>query len=64
MERHADVVIAGGGLAGIVTAYELIERGRRVLLLDKAAPDEFGGGASAEAVFGAVSFETIAAGAP
>ncbi len=43
MDLQADVVIAGGGLAGIVAAYDLLERGTRVLLLDKARADEFGG---------------------
>ncbi|MGA2133282.1 MAG: FAD-dependent oxidoreductase [Bryobacteraceae bacterium] len=38
-----EVVIAGGGLAGIVTAYELLGRGRRVLLIDKDRSENFGG---------------------
>jgi predicted oxidoreductase len=38
-----EVVIAGGGLAGIVTAYELLDRGHRVLLLDKDKRENFGG---------------------
>src|SRR5215470_11978913 len=37
------VVIAGGGLAGIVTAYELLDRGHRVLLIDKDSREKFGG---------------------
>jgi predicted oxidoreductase len=37
------IVIAGGGLAGIVTAYELLGRGRRVLLIDKDKRENFGG---------------------
>jgi predicted oxidoreductase len=41
--KQTEIVIAGGGLAGIVTAYELLERGRRVLLIDKDRPDKFGG---------------------
>ena len=40
---QADVVIAGGGLAGMVTAYELLERGCRVLLIDKDTRENFGG---------------------
>jgi predicted oxidoreductase len=40
---QADVVIAGGGLAGIVTAYELIGYGKKVLLLDKDKEERFGG---------------------
>ena len=38
-----EVVIAGGGLAGIVTAYELLDHGRRVLLIDKDRSENFGG---------------------
>jgi predicted oxidoreductase len=37
------VAIAGGGLAGIVTAHELISRGVRVLLIDKDKQENFGG---------------------
>ena len=40
---QADIVIAGSGLAGIVTAYELLDYGRRVLLMDKDTQDRFGG---------------------
>ena len=40
---RTEVVIAGGGLAGIVTAYELLDRGRRVLLIDKDKRENFGG---------------------
>jgi predicted oxidoreductase len=40
---QTDVVIAGGGLAGIVTAYELLDQGRRVLLIDKDTRERFGG---------------------
>jgi uncharacterized protein len=40
---QTEVVIAGGGLAGIVTAYELLDQGRRVLLIDKDTRERFGG---------------------
>lgn len=40
---RADVIIAGGGLAGIVTAHELLDQGRSVLLIDKDVPEKFGG---------------------
>ena len=44
VSRHeTEIVIAGGGLAGIVAAYELLERGRRVLLIDKDRRENFGG---------------------
>lgn len=40
---RTEVVIAGGGLAGMIAAYELIHRGRSVLLIDKDARERFGG---------------------
>jgi len=40
---QTEVVIAGGGLAGIVAAYELLGGGRRVLLIDKDTRENFGG---------------------
>src|SRR5690349_17883062 len=38
-----EVVIAGGGLAGVVAAYELLEHGRKVLLIEKDIESRFGG---------------------
>lgn len=38
-----EVVIAGGGLAGIITAYELLTRNKKVLLIDKDVEANFGG---------------------
>ncbi len=38
-----DVIIVGGGLAGLVAAYEAAERGRQVLLLDMEGPQSLGG---------------------
>ena len=40
---HADVVIAGAGLAGLVAAHELLDHGKTVLLLDKDVPGKLGG---------------------
>lgn len=40
---QADVVIVGGGLAGIVSALELLEEGKKVLILDRGSEEEFGG---------------------
>jgi len=40
---EADVVIAGGGLAGIATAIELLDHGASVVLLDRAPEARFGG---------------------
>jgi uncharacterized protein len=38
-----DAVIIGGGIAGIVTALELLDRGKRVVLLDRDTKTRFGG---------------------
>lgn len=40
---NTDVAIAGGGLAGIVAAYELLDRGKKVVLVDKDVEENFGG---------------------
>ena len=42
-QRRADVVVVGAGIAGLVTTLELLNGGRRVLLLDRCHPDEVGG---------------------
>ena len=42
MDR-ADVIIVGGGLAGLVAAREAVARGRRVILLDQEGPQSLGG---------------------
>ncbi len=43
-ERYqADVAIAGGGLAGMAVALEALDRGRRVLLLDRDCEANLGG---------------------
>ena len=39
----ADVVIAGGGIAGIVTALQLLRGGLRVALIDRDTPERLGG---------------------
>ncbi len=39
----SDVVIVGGGLAGMVTALELLRQGVKVTLLDRDVPEHFGG---------------------
>ena len=39
----ADVVIVGGGLAGMTAACELLDLGKKVLILDRDVPERFGG---------------------
>jgi uncharacterized protein len=41
--ENADVVVIGGGIAGLVTTLDLLEHGRDVLLLDRCKPEELGG---------------------
>ncbi len=40
---EADVVIAGAGLAGLVAAHELLDHGKKVLVLDRDEPGKLGG---------------------
>ena len=42
-QYQSDVLIIGGGLAGIVAALELLSAGRRVTLLERDTEDNFGG---------------------
>ncbi len=51
---QADVIIAGGGLAGLTAAWELIENGLRVVVLDRDSVDRLGG--LAKRSFGGVMF--------
>ncbi len=39
----SDTLVIGGGLAGIVTALELLRAGKRVTLVDRDTPERFGG---------------------
>ncbi|MFO8142069.1 MAG: FAD-dependent oxidoreductase, partial [Marinobacter sp.] len=39
----SDVLVAGGGLAGIVTALEALRAGKSVTLVDRDSPERFGG---------------------
>ncbi len=39
----SDVLVVGGGLAGIVTALEALRAGRSVTLVDRDTPERFGG---------------------
>ena len=40
---QSDILIIGGGLAGIVTALEALRAGQRVTLVDRDTPERFGG---------------------
>jgi hypothetical protein len=43
MENKADVVIVGGGIAGMVCALELLDLGKKVILVDRDTEERFGG---------------------
>jgi hypothetical protein len=44
MQQHqSEIIIVGGGIAGIITAYELLEAGKRVLIIDRDKEANFGG---------------------
>lgn len=51
---QSDVIVAGGGLAGIVTAIELLDHGRRVLVLERDQESNLGG--LARKSFGGIMF--------
>lgn len=38
-----DVLVCGGGLAGIVTALETLRAGKKVIIVDRDTPERFGG---------------------
>ena len=40
---QSDVLVIGGGLAGIVTAIECLRAGKRVTLVDRDTPERLGG---------------------
>jgi predicted oxidoreductase len=41
--ERAEVVVIGAGIAGLVAVLELLEHGKRVLLIDRCEPHELGG---------------------
>ncbi|WP_199243082.1 FAD-dependent oxidoreductase [Vitiosangium sp. GDMCC 1.1324] len=43
MGQEADVIVVGGGLAGLVTATELADAGKRVTVLDQEGEQSLGG---------------------
>jgi hypothetical protein len=50
----ADAIVIGAGIAGVTAAIELLDRGRRVLLLDRDAEENMGG--LAKESFGGIWF--------
>ena len=40
---EAEVIVIGAGLAGMVTALELLDRGKSVVMFDVAPRERFGG---------------------
>lgn len=42
-ESSFDTVIAGGGIAGLVTALELLLKGQRICIVDRDTPERLGG---------------------
>src|SRR3954468_24823613 len=43
MAEDADVIVVGGGLAGLVAATEIADAGKRVILLDQEGEQSLGG---------------------
>ncbi len=54
LKYQADIVIVGGGIAGMVAALELLNFGKKVLILDKGEKENFG--AMAKLSFGGMFF--------
>ncbi len=43
MTYQSDVLVVGGGLAGIITAYELLNSGKKIIIIDRDTEENFGG---------------------
>ncbi len=43
IDAEADVIIVGAGLAGLVAAAELVDAGKRVILVDQEPEQNMGG---------------------
>ena len=42
-QQQSDVLVIGGGLAGLVTAYECLQAGKRVTLVERDTRERLGG---------------------
>ena len=42
-QQQSDVLVIGGGLAGLVTTYECLQAGKRVTLVDRDSRERLGG---------------------
>jgi predicted oxidoreductase len=54
LRYHSDVVVIGAGIAGVTAALELLDRGRRTLLIDRDVEENMG--ALAKESFGGIWF--------
>ena len=43
MADRADAIVVGGGLAGLVAAAELADKGKRVIILEQEGENSLGG---------------------
>ena len=41
--HQTDILIVGAGIAGIIAAYELLDSGKKVMIIDRDTEDNFGG---------------------
>jgi predicted oxidoreductase len=42
-QYKSDVIVAGGGISGLITAYELLKKGKKVIIFDKDIEENLGG---------------------
>ena len=40
---QSDIIVVGGGIAGMITALELLDAGKKVMIIDRDVESEFGG---------------------
>ena len=58
--HYTDVLVIGGGLAGLVTTYECLQAGKRVTLVDRDSRERLGGLHSARLLLWSFDFAEIA----